>query len=426
MRKIIFLLAAVLCLAACKNDDDETPVSKTSRTVLIYMSGENNLTVNGNYRFLYSDLQEIIKGSKQLAANQRLLVFVDSLNTNILESGKPYIMEVQNGTAKELYRFNSDFYASDPAKFREILRWTIDNAPAESYGLVLWGHATGWAFTHNTVDTSVAGTRAYGLDTGKDVSSYNTEKWMNITQMAEVLSEIPKLEFIFADCCNMMCAEVGYELRNATKYLIGSPAEIPGEGAPYNLIVPQFFKQGSELYKGIIDTYYNYYNDYGSYSVPLSVIDTQHMEALAQATHDILGKFTEPYPVYPSYPSLEKDSVVFYWYYDAPMMYDMRAVMKTYAPTDVFEQWDKTYQQAVPYYRMAMRWETIYSNLLASFRRFKSDASQNGCVSMFIPRNTKMYFDGDFHYNLTYNKFGWNRVIDWSRFGWDDSVTAYQ
>jgi hypothetical protein len=219
---------------------------------------------------------------------------------------------------------------------------------------------------------------------------------------------------------------VGYELRNATKYLIGSPAEIPGEGAPYDLIIPQFFKQGSGLYKGIIDTYYDYYHDYGSYSVPLSVIDTQHMEALATATHDILGKFTEPYPVYPSYPSLEKDSVVFYWYYDAPMMYDMRAVMKTYAPTDVFEQWDKTYQQAVPYYRMAMRWETIYSNLLASFRRFKSDASQNGCVSMFIPRNTKMYFDGDFHYNLTYNKFGWNRVIDWSRFGWDDSVTAYQ
>ena len=49
---------------------------------------------------------------------------------------------------------------------------------------------------------------------------------MNITQMARAMKGLPKLDYIFADCCNMMCAEVAYELKDATRYLIGSPAEI--------------------------------------------------------------------------------------------------------------------------------------------------------------------------------------------------------
>ena len=418
---------AVMCLTACKKDENEESISqRTSRTVLIYMSGENNLTVENSIRYLNYDLEEIIEGSKQLSNDQRLLVFVDSLNTNKQQSGKPYIIEVHGGKVYERYQFDHDFYASDPAYFKQVLQWTINNAPADSYGLVLWGHACGWTIAQDAIEARTAGTRAYGLDYGTDFSYGNGQKWMNITQMAKALSGLPKLEFVFADCCNMMCAEIGYALKDATNYLIGSPAEIPGEGAPYHLIIPSFFKQGSELYKGIIDTYFDYYDEYDINTVPLSVIDTRHIEALAQKTHDVLDRLAEPYPVYPQYPNLVGDSIMFYWYYDAPIMFDMRSFVKTYAPNDVFQQWDATYQQAVPHYRTTLQWETIYSNLQASFRKFSKDASKNGCVSMFIPRNSSAYFDGIFHYNLTYHEYAWNRVIDWSRFGWDESITDYR
>ena len=379
------------------------------------MSGENNLA---SYSFLNDDLQEIIKSSKDLAKDQRLLVFVDSLNSTIRPAVNPYIMEVRDGKGKIVYQYDSDFYASDPAYFRNIIQQMVSMAPSDSYGLVLWGHASGWVVSEDSVASSR--TRAYGQDVGVDGNKAG-QKWMNITQMAKALEGLPKMEFIFADCCNMMCAEVGYELRNATNYLLGSPAEIPGDGAPYHLIIPKMYQSSSEqMYRDVIDTYYDYYEDIlWDYSVPLAVIDTRHIEQLAEETRAVLDKFTGGYPHYPDYPNLSADSIAFYWYYDTPIMYDMRAFIKANVSDDDFQQWDKAYQLAVPYYRMSMEWMTIYDSLDYAFRSFSQDESRYGCVSMFIPKNTSIYFNGTFHYNRTFNNYGWNRIIDWGRFGWE-------
>ena len=77
-----------------------------------------------------------------------------------------------------------------------------------------------------------------------------------------------KWKFIFADCCNMMGAEVAYELRNCADYLIGSPAEIPAKGAPYTPMVQHFFSQSEDFYASIVDTYAAEYPN----SLPLSAI----------------------------------------------------------------------------------------------------------------------------------------------------------
>ena len=428
MKRIALFLCALACLAACHDDNNEnpTPEQKAARTVLVYMAGENNLTNAHGTRFLRNDLLEIIEGSKTMTSNQRLLVFIDSLNSTD-KTGKPVLMEVHGGDTIVRHRFDSEFYSSDPAYFRQIMQWVQTNAPANDYGLVLWGHASGWAVSKDSIAGSRAVTRAYGQDNGSDQTG-GSLKWMNITQMARALEGLPKMEFIFADCCNMMCAEVGYELRNATNYLIGSPAEIPGDGAPYQLLVPYFFRSGSNLYKAIIDTYYDYYlDDYQTdyelkgYSVPLAVIDTKYIGQLAEATHDVLGKFTGGYPLYPLSPSL--NGLVYYWYYEAPIMYDMRSFVKSNTSGDDFMKWDEAYKQAVPYHRMSMEWMTIYNELYYAFKNFSGDESSNGCVSMFIPQNNYNYYNGTFRFNKTFNNFGWNRAVDWGRFGWTSSST---
>ena len=432
MKKMKYLLT-LICLAAvltsCKesNENDTPSDIQTTRTVMVYMAGENNLTVTNGVRFLRNDLNEMIEGSKLLGKDQRLLIFVDSLNTSSSsKKGTPFIIEVHDGKTTVLHQYDSNFYSCDPAKFKEVLQFMVKEAPAKSYGLVLWGHASGWTVINDSI-VGTRETRAYGEDDGKN-SGVNSIKWMNITQMARALKELPKLEFIFADCCNMMCAEVGYELRNVTNYLIGSPAEIPGDGAPYDEIIPYLYKSGSQLYKNIIDTYYDYYiedfeGDYflDGYSVPLSVIETKYMEQLAQATHDVLDKFTDGYPSYPQSPDMS--GIVFYLYYDVPVLYDMRAFIKLNTSEADFLQWDKVYQQAVPYYRMSLRWMTIYEALEYSMYSFIQDSSINGCVSTFIPRNNRLYYNGTFHYNKTFNNFGWNRVLDWSRYGWTPNST---
>ncbi len=430
MRNIISLLmtaALVLTTMACCSDDSEdTPQPvHTTRTVMVYMSGENNLTNINGWHFLQEDINEMIEGSKKLGDDQRLLVYVDS--TNGSKICQPYIMEIHGGKTTLLRRYESEKYACDPAVFREAIEWMMSQAKADSYGLVLWGHGTGWVIDPDTIPSAAASRkRAYGYDYGRKSDGTINGRWMNITQMAVALKGLPKLAYIFADCCEMMCAEVGYELKDVTSYLIGSPAEIPGDGAPYHLILPELYKDGSLLYKGIIDTYYNYYidayewdPDLDGYSVPLSVIDTRYISELALKTHDVLEQTKTPYPTCPQEPDLEKDSIVFY-FHSNPMMYDMRAFVKTYATASAFEAWEAVYKQAVPYYRMSMEWMTDYSIscLPKYFKRFKKDASLNGCVSMFIPRNDSYHYTGDGKYNVTSKQMGWNRVMDWGRFGW--------
>lgn len=430
MKRIVLFFCALTCLLACDKEErggGTTPETAT-RSVMIYMAGENNLTATSGVRFLHNDLQEIIEGSKLLSDRQRLFVFVDSLNTAKVGSGTPVILEVHGGEATVKYDFGHDFYSCDPAYFKKVMQWMTENAPAQGYGLVLWGHASGWSASTDTIASSEArATRAYGQDDGKDMTE-GSRKWMNITQLARALESLPKLDFIFADCCNMMCAEVGYELRNATSYLIGSPAEIPGDGAPYDQLVPLFYKNRSGLYSSIIDAYYDYYladykgdYDLDGFSVPLSVIDTQYMDALAQATHDVLDAFSGGYPYYPLSPSLT--DLAYYFYFEAPVMYDMRAFIKSNTTDEVFQKWDETYRLAVPYYRMSLEWMTIYSNLEKSFSKFNQDISQYGCVSMFIPLNIWNYYSGTFRFNHTYNNYGWNRAVDWSRYGWTSEST---
>ena len=83
----------------------------------------------------------------------------------------------------------------------------------------------------------------------------------------------------------------------------------------------------------------------GGYSVPLSVFDTKYIGDLADWTHDMLERATDGYPTCPNSPDLT--SVAFYWYYDVPMMYDMRAVMAHLLSEADFKTWENTYQMAV-------------------------------------------------------------------------------
>jgi hypothetical protein len=247
---------------------------------------------------------------------------------------------------------------------------------------------------------------------------------------------MPKLSFIFADCCNMMCVEAAYELKDVTEYMIGSPAEIPGYGAPYNLIVPMLFKSGSNLYRGIIDTYYDYYANFDNlnyversrwpymkdgYSVPLSVIDTKYIGALANMTHDMLERAQGGYPQYPKSPDLS--SIAFYCYnsfsyWPVDVMYDMRAIMERLLSAADFTTWDSTYQQAVPYYRMSMKWMTEFQEQYRAFDTFDKNLKY-GCVSMFTPREGQGYSYGALPLNQTVQNFAWSRIIDWTRFGWE-------
>ena len=235
---VLMSIIAAMTFTACSNDyleseDNPAPQSPTvsfgiRRTVLVYMAGRNNLSM-----FATADLEEMKQSSKRLGKDQALLVFMRRCHAG----EEPWLARIENGeltgkvTVSEMGISKSELYASDPDVMERVMSYAFRRYPSmdNDYGLVLWGHGSGWLM-EDEVDARQK-SRGYGVDTGNYVYSLKG-KWINIPTMNSVLSRMPHLKFIFADCCNFMCLESLYELRNCADYIIGSPAEIPAEGAP--------------------------------------------------------------------------------------------------------------------------------------------------------------------------------------------------
>ena len=212
-------------LAACHSYDDHDPMQidrpVIDRTVIIYMAAENDLSVHG-----WNNLNDIREGSKKLSANQCLLVYVDRSH----ETELPWLGRFQGGQLTDSVSISDmgisqhDEYASDSRVFEDVLRYAVNHFHAsQDYGLVLWGHSTGWL-----LEDSIPRTRGYGFDNGHNDRTTPTGYYLNIPTMNQILKRIPAhWSYIFADCCLFACLESAYEMRNTVDYIVGSVAEIP-------------------------------------------------------------------------------------------------------------------------------------------------------------------------------------------------------
>ncbi|MGN0221798.1 MAG: clostripain-related cysteine peptidase, partial [Prevotella sp.] len=227
---MIFPCWMLLCvLMACSSSEEEkatdTP-AKAETTVIIYMAADNNLSSNAD-----SNLVAIAKASAASnLSNNHLVAFVDK------QSAVPYIASFKDGkeTKDTHYICNENFISANPEKMYETLAWIQTRYPANNYALILWGHSSGWLTENDTIAVPQQSilSHAYGIDNGT---------WINIPTLATVLNKLKRFKYIMADCCNFQCIEVAYELRNCCEYIIGSPAEEPSQGIPYDILTPLLF-----------------------------------------------------------------------------------------------------------------------------------------------------------------------------------------
>jgi len=417
MKKCLLFFSIALLLIACSKDDntsESAPAKPVERTVLIYMSAENSLS-----SYVDSELEELKKGSVGLG-NNALVIYVDMANSKNL----PYIAHIKEGTIKKSYTFSDDPYSSDPQTLKKVLDYTAKHFPAEEYGIVLWGHASGWiledsiALEENKLQAQKSsGTqrfKAYGIDSGNNSYS-NNGKWINMSTLAKVLGEWNHLRFILADCCQFQCIESAYELRNVADYIIASPAEIPNEGAPYDMITKGLFEQSETFYQTIVDKYFEqvipFNNRYSNNSTwqsvqykinsrtPLSVIKTAELQQLADSTKMALQNIDSIWGH--QFPNLNKQKLIYYrgsiWNEGLNTMYDMNDLILHNADSATYAHWKESFDKAVIYQVNAKDgWMTgaqIHPYV------FGQDVSGNktgntvltderyGGVSMFIPQN---------------------------------------
>lgn len=400
----LFLFFLCLVTQAC-DKNDEALVDKfggsvleqgdsAARTVLVYIMAENSLAGNA-----VLDLNEMRDAASDIPDNCYLLAFVDA-------DGMPYICRFYRNTAggavcDTVYKYQEDFYSTDSVRFKDALSWVMDYYPSEHLGLVMWSHGTGWLYDSNK-------SRSIGEDNGRDLDDALTfSKWMEVEELAAVLKELSvNTDFVLFDACFMQCVEVAYAMREAADWLVGSPAELPADGAPYNRIMSSLFSFPFDA-KELIEQYKGGYSDYNG--VTLSAVKCSAVDRLAEVTAAFV-------PAYFSRGFQVNESGVFSYLKDGrfrdivslPEYFDMNGQMMLRLPDDAYLLWKKALDAAVPY-RVASRvWYSMYKG--DSYVNF----SQFCGLSMYVPHDESKYST----LNENFRRTEWYGATGWESAGW--------
>ena len=421
MKKNLFytvMMAMVVMMTACSSDDvlesvqptqenGESGIAAQAKTVLVYIAGRNDLT-----DYVPVDLNEMKEGSKHLGNKDNLLVFVRKYN----DGAQPWLARIQNGAVTDsvslsdmgITRSDGENRASDPVVMDGVLHYAFSHYPATggNYGLVLWGHGSGWLMENEVTPLC---SRAYGVDHGKSTDDKSSDgRWINIPSLAKILSDMPHLKFIMADCCNFMCLENLYELRNVCDYIIGSPAEVPDQGAPYDQIVPDMFADGN-FYTPIIDKYFKSVFEY----LPLTAVKTSEMEHVAQATRQAMQAVNEK----KGEDYADMTGMIHYYHTDFRgkfnpdynIFYDAGNFFLTYAPQEVYQQWKQVLDKAIVEYRKSMKWNTD-KPWYSKYSDFTATEEKMHGVSMFVEQDPVR---GNYaKYNENIKKMAWWKAVN--------------
>ena len=370
-------------------DPTPQPRAEAERTVIVYMAGDNSLS-----SAVQGDTIEMVRGKAMIPEDVNFLIFLDD------KQHQPAIYELSAKNGMQLWKqYEEELCTTDSLTMLEVLREIEHYFPARHYGITFWSHATGWTPERNSSRRNTF---------GQDKTPISGKMEMEIPVLHDVLAQLPKFDYIFFDACFMQCIEVAYELRDVTSYIVGSPAEIPGPGAPYDKVIEALCKGDAKgIVEGYDSGYPNYYDGYYYSGVLLSCIDCAKLEELAQAT----GQFLTPL-----YMGREEHNRSDFQYYCTDLSkytyyFDMRTTMCRLLAEEDYAAWMEVYNQAVPLYTLSNTL-TWYANLCADSRI--KDFECYGGVSMFIPLNK---YDA-YGWNEAFRKTSWYVATGWERTGW--------
>lgn len=300
MKKILFFILSVLIFSACSDEIPEDKVLKRNgRTLLAYLVSNNN---SGSLdKYLKNNLVDMYKGlastndSSALVVYYRpydndaslehpsLLTFVSDGKGNVngmkALSGTDLTSENVIGAAHVISYTEDNHVATSPEVMKRVLGDMIKLVPSKSYGLIFGSHGSSW------IEGNSYKGRAFGDDNG-----YN----IDIPDMAQAIDEAfvnSTLDFILFDACMMETAEVCYELKDVTDYIIGAVVETHVYGHPYDVILPKLL-QDNVPYSDICDDYISYSRKKGAWGT-CAVVDCSKMDDLASWIGDNLQNYSE-------------------------------------------------------------------------------------------------------------------------------------
>lgn len=391
----IIILYSTLLLAGCHDsvsppaEPEPQPRAEAERTVIVYIAADNSLS-----RSVTLDTTEMVRGKNQIPEDVNFFVYID-------DRKMPAIYELSAKSGMQLWKqYKEEQCSTDSLTMLSVLRDIEHMFPARHYGLAMWSHATGWAPRRNT----------FGKDENRGTNATGMPEEMEIPVLRDVLAHLPKFDYIFFDACFMQCIEVAYELRGVTDWLIGSPAEIPGPGAPYDKIIGALCRSDVEgIVRGYVTAYPSTYSGFYYSGVLLSCIDCSKLEALAEAT----GRLLTPFFMERSEPSTSgfqpySTTIDKYTY-----QFDMRTTMRRLLAEkeEEYDAWMEAFDQAVPLRTLSSTntWFAVTSTVSRVY-----DPACYGGVSMFVPLSSYDVYG----LNDKFRETSWYAATGWQATGW--------
>ena len=410
---IICACAIVFVPSACCEDEEVSPRpgfpgDSLSTTFIFYIAGENSLS-----SYMALDTLEIAQAMKQIPCDARVVMFLDDSRSTQLSVG------TRETPLQCVRTFSDNICATDSADMLSILSYIVDTYPAKRYALAMNSHASGWIFE----DAGVSSVRRYswGIDNGRRTGS-NQGRHMNIPTLARVLAQLPHFDFIFFDACFMQCIEVDYELRHVADYIIGSPAEIPGDGAPYHILLPLLCQlpANDSLVHDIVQAYGDYYvhgegaSVYGG--VELSAVATDSLENFAEASRPLISQ------LFADRAELDCSDVQRY----CPIrrstsyseFYDFGHLVYMLQPSDYYLSWHFALEQVMPTRHVSTHWLSAFGSLGEHYPHFETITDDRlpycSALSLFVPSSRYE----EMGWLSAYHQLEWYHASGLSETGW--------
>lgn len=353
---IVLLAAVVLCMTSCHgHEEDDKPVD----VVLIYLSANNNLAADAR-----AEIEEIENSWLPAAKDptQILLVFLDLGGNPTLTRYTHNDKGIMSSEVVMTYPQGTD------SATKEVLAQVLADAykayPADTKGLVLWSHGSGYLpVGYYTTPTdpiyydydceepvsnepmldpyadrvkSMCGFKSFG-------ANYTTGTEMDIKDLRSTLEKY-HFRFVAFDACLMGGAEVAYELRSVADYILASPTETLVSGFPYDKMMQLFFDKDNteEAMKSCGRAYYNdYYENFDQGTI--GVYKTSELPALAQACNTIFTNHREEIL------NLNHSQVQKFYRMNRPYFYDMESLVRQVATNDEYAAFLSAMSDAVIY-----------------------------------------------------------------------------
>jgi len=277
----------MLAISACSSHDEEDKPDYdkiADHTVLMYMVGDNNLS--GLLENNVKQAHRAILDSVEVGA-LNLVVFKDNKQTN---DKLPKLYWVHRNAEQQLdtvmlQTWTEEVDAADPAFFASVLQTTFSKFHSSLNGVVLASHAAGWVPLTNTRRYTSPQRRAFGYD---QINPNEQTGTIELWDLSDAFHAGPKLDYVIADCCHMGNAEVAYEFRDVTRYLVASSLEVQGAGMPYRNVITRLARcrQQSDLPDALDYAMQCYFNQNAPYNgskngASTALYDLTYMSELA-------------------------------------------------------------------------------------------------------------------------------------------------